>query len=193
MLVLGNPDLGNPQYDLDHAQEEALAIARIVPGATVLLRREARAAAIVRDGANYDAIHVAAHGVFDPGSPLDSALILAGDGGSDGWLRAKDLYRLRLNADLITLSACETALGKVTGGDDVVGFTRGFLYAGARAIVSSLWKVDDLATRDLMVDYYRGLQKSDKSEALRQAQLGVMRQHAHPFYWAAFQLTGRAQ
>ena len=117
----------------------------------------------------------------------------ARDADRDGWLRAKDLYRLRLNADLITLSACETALGKVSGGDDVVGFTRGFLYAGARSIVSSLWKVDDLATRDLMVDFYRGLPKLGKAESLRQAQLGVMKRLPHPFYWAAFQVTGRAQ
>jgi CHAT domain-containing protein len=97
-----------------------------------------------------------------------------------------------LNADLVTLSACETALGKVATGDDVVGFTRGFLYAGARSLISSLWQVDDQATRDLMVAFYSNLQSMTKDEALRQAQLKVKKQYQHPYYWAAFVLTGSA-
>ena len=102
-----------------------------------------------------------------------------------------ELYDPRLNADLVTLSACETAVGKVANGDDVVGFTRGFLYAGARSIVSSLWKVDDQATSILMQEFYRQLRKKDKREALRTAQLKVKNSYnAHPYYWAAFQITG---
>ncbi|MBN2567833.1 MAG: CHAT domain-containing protein, partial [Deltaproteobacteria bacterium] len=124
--------------------------------------------------------------------PLDSALLLAADSNNDGLLRAADLYNLSLNADLVTLSACETALGRVSTGDDVVGFTRGFLYAGARSLISSLWQVDDRATRDLMVHFYINLSKMSKDEALRQAQLETKEQYPHPYYWAAFLLTGSA-
>jgi len=105
-------------------------------------------------------------------------------------LRAGDLYNLSLSADLVTLSACETALGKVSTGDDVVGFTRGFLYAGTRSLIASWWQVDDEATRDLMVNFYTNLSKMSKDEALRQAQLKVKEQYSHPYYWAAFLLTG---
>jgi CHAT domain-containing protein len=192
-LILGNPDLGDPKYSLKYAQEESLSISRILPGALLLLGSEARAAYVQRNGGQFQFIHFAAHGLFDPENPLNSALLLAKDQGHDGRLRAGDLYSLNLNAELVTLSACETALSKVSKGDDVVGFTRGFLYAGSRAIVSSLWKVDDLATRDLMVGFYANLARMPKDEALRLAQFKVREKYPHPFYWAAFQLTGLTQ
>ena len=192
-LVLGNPDLGDPKFDLKFAQEEATAIAKVMPGAKVLLRGEATKGFVKTQGDQFTVLHFATHGVFDLKEPLNSALLLAKDPDSDGRLRVGDLYTLKLDADLVTLSACETALGKVANGDDVVGFTRGLLYAGASSIVSSLWKVDDLATRDLMVDFYTNLPKLGKQESLRQAQLSVKKQHDHPFYWAAFVLTGNAQ
>jgi CHAT domain-containing protein len=189
-LILGNPDLKDPAYDLKYAEEEAMALGKIIPHATVLLRNNARASVIREKGNQYRIIHFAAHGVFDPENPLNSALLLAGNGVDQGLLRAGDLYQLRLNNDLITLSACETALSAISKGDDVIGFTRGFLYAGARSIVSSLWKVDDEATRDLMVGFYKRIPRMEKDKALREAQLNVKQRYPHPFYWAAFQLTG---
>ena len=189
-LILGNPDLKNPAYDLKYAEKEALSLGKIIPHATVLLRNNARASVIREKGNHYRILHFAAHGIFDPENPLNSALLLAGNGIDQGLLRARDLYQLRLNNDLITLSACETALSVISKGDDVIGFTRGFLYAGARSIVSSLWKVDDRATRDLMVGFYKRLPRMEKDKALREAQLMVKKRYPHPFYWAAFQLTG---
>ena len=189
-LILGNPNLGNPKYDLKFAQDEALAIGKILPQSKVFLRSEATETNLRNYGSQYSFIHLAAHGTFDLDKPLNSALLLARDKDNDGLLRAGDLYNLSLNADLVTLSACETALGKVSTGDDVVGFTRGFLYAGARSLISSLWQVDDQATRDLMVAFYSNLQSMTKDEALRQAQLKVKKQYQHPYYWAAFVLTG---
>jgi len=92
----------------------------------------------------------------------------------------------------VTLSACETGLGKVANGDDVIGLTRGFLYAGARSIVASLWEVDDAATEQLMLSFYRNLSSHDKREALRLAQIETRGNFPQPMYWAAFQIVGRA-
>ena len=188
MLIMANPDLGDPRYDLKYAQAEAVAIAGLIPKTTLLLRNDAKAAVMTSAGGQFGRIHIAAHGVFDPDDPLDSALLLAGDGGGLGLLKAANLYDLNLAADLVTLSACETGLGKITRGDDVVGFTRGFLYAGAGSIIATLWQVDDRATMELMVAFYTKLLK-----APRAAQLEVRNKYPHPFYWASFQLTGNAK
>ena len=107
-------------------------------------------------------------------------------------MTVSDLYTLSWDADLITLSACQTGLGKVANGDDVIGLTRGFLYAGARSIVASLWSVDDTATEQLMVNFYRNLANNDKREALRMAQIQTRKSYPQPMYWAAFQIVGRA-
>jgi len=107
-------------------------------------------------------------------------------------LTVADLYTLRFDADLVTLSACETALGKVANGDDVIGLTRGFLYAGARSIVASLWQVDDAATKQLMLSFYGNMQTHNKREALRLAQIETRANYPDPMYWAAFQIVGRA-
>jgi CHAT domain-containing protein len=89
------------------------------------------------------------------------------------------------------MSACETGLGKVASGDDVVGLMRGFLYAGARNVLGSLWMVDDAATAGLMTRFYRHRAATGNADALRQAQLELMRQYPHPYFWAAFYLTGK--
>ncbi len=189
-LILGNPRLGDPKYDLRFAGEEALAVGRILPGSKVLLRSEATETSLKIHGGRFPIIHLAVHGTFDPDQPLHSALLLAADKNNDGVLKASDLYNLSLNADLVTLSACETALGKIAKGDDIIGFTRGFLYAGVHSLISSLWQVDDQATRDLMVDFYQNRKSMGKDEALRNAQLQLKKQYPHPYYWAAFVLTG---
>ncbi len=191
-LLLGNPDRGDISLNLQHAQEEVQAIARLEPGSTMFLGNKATVSVVTQSGEKFGRIHIAAHGIFDAVVPLNSALLLAKEGKKDGLLRASDLYRLKLNTDLVTLSACETALSKVAKGDDLLGFTRGFLYAGTKSIVASLWKVDDLATRDLMVAFYSNLSSMDKAEALAKAQREIRKKHPHPYYWAAFQLTGMA-
>jgi CHAT domain-containing protein len=193
VLAFGNPDLGNPQYDLKFAQDEAVAIAKGFPQAKVLVRKDATKTALKTLGGQFPYLHFATHGKFDPDAPLNSGLLLASDAQNDGFLSLGELYSMRLNADLVTLSACETGLGKISNGDDVVGLARGFLYAGSNAIVASLWEVDDQATSYLMTEFYANLKKGNKREALRQSQLAAKKQYQHPFYWAAFQLTGRAE
>jgi CHAT domain-containing protein len=190
LLVLGNPDLGNPQLDLPGAEQEARLLQRRVRGTQVLLRREASETALRRLGPKFKEIHFAMHGKFDAQNAMASGLYMARDAENDGILSVGELYDMQLNADLVVLSACETALGDVSHGDDMVGLTRGFLFAGTRSIVSSLWEVDDNATRDLMVAFYEQRGTHGKAGGLRQAQLAVMKKYPHPYYWAAFQMSG---
>jgi CHAT domain-containing protein len=190
ILVFGNPDLGDPRLDLAFAQKEAKAVAATWPNSKAYLRGEATEGALRRYGNSFTYIHFATHGQFDPDAPLRSALLLAPDAGSNGMLTVDKLYSLRLDASLVTLSACETGLSKVANGDDLVGLTRGFLYAGSSSIVASLWKVDDLATSHLMTRFYQELRTTDKRDALRKAQRETRELYPHPYYWASFQLTG---
>ena len=190
LLVLGNPDLGDPKLDLGFAEGEARALATIVPDSRLLVRKEASETNFRKAGSAFSRVHFATHGKFQADDPLSSGLYLARDGENDGVLTVGELYSMSLNADLVTLSACETGLGKIANGDDVVGLTRGFLYAGSRSIVASLWSVDDRATAELMKSFYAGLGKFSKHEALRQAQIKTRESFPHPFFWAAFQLTG---
>lgn len=191
LLALGNPDLEDSSLDLPGAEQEAMAIAKQSANATLLLRAKATETAVKTIGQQFSRLHFASHGIFDEKHPLNSALYLAKDEKNDGKLTVSELFDTKLNAELVTLSACETALGEVSNGDDVVGLTRGFLYAGANTIVSSLWSVDDKATNQLMQLFYQNLKAKDKRSALRQAQLNVKQAYkAHPYYWAAFQLVG---
>lgn len=192
ILAFGNPDLGDPRYDLAYAEAEAVAVAQKRSQSRVLLRKDANEAAFRQYGSGFRYLHFATHGEFNADAPLKSALLLAKDREHDGMLTVDKLYSLKLDADLVTLSACETGLGKIANGDDVVGLTRGFLYAGASSIVASLWKVDDRATSYLMTRFYDNLEGADKREALRQAQRDTLGKYGHPYYWAAFQLTGNA-
>lgn len=192
VLAFGNPDLGDPKLDLQFAEEEAKTVTRLYPASKLFTRKAASETAFKQSAASYSHIHLASHGKFHAEAPLTSGLYLAGDTANDGLLTVGELYSMSINVDLVTLSACETGLGKIANGDDVVGLTRGFLYAGSRAIVASLWSVDDKATAELMQAFYKNLVSLDKSESLRQAQIKTRQAYPHPYYWAAFQLTGRS-
>jgi CHAT domain-containing protein/Tfp pilus assembly protein PilF len=142
-------------------------------------------------------LHLAAHGIVDDERPELSgiALSLVDENGSprDGFLRLHDIYNLSLPVALVVLSACETALGKEVKGEGLVGLVRGFMYAGAPAVIASSWKVDDRATAELMTELYRGLfGGKPPAAALREAQIAVSRmpRFRHPYYWAAFELQG---
>jgi CHAT domain-containing protein len=140
-------------------------------------------------------IHLAAHGEFNPYNPLFSAIHLAGDAQNDGRLEAHEVYGLDLTAatELVVLSACQTNVGAVSAGDEVVGLNRAFIYAGTPTVIASLWNVDDAATALIMERFYTHLRSgANKGEALRQAQIEVRAKYPHPFYWAAFVLTGDA-
>ncbi len=144
-------------------------------------------------------IHFAVHAAICEQRPERSALILAldEDPAEDGLLQVREILGLQLSADLVTLSACDTGLGKQITGEGVVGLSRAFLHAGARSVTVSLWQIEDQSSAQLMAEFYRNLEGSDghgdRAEALRQAQLTVLGQggrRAHPLYWAPFVLIG---
>jgi CHAT domain-containing protein len=135
-------------------------------------------------------VHFATHGLVSEIRPADSSLVLAEGNGEDGYLRAAEIYGLELTANLIVLSGCSTATGRVTG-DGVFGLPRAFMYAGTPSIVASLWDVSDRATVSLMDRFYRELLRTgNKAGALRTAQLETRRQYPHPGLWAPFVLIG---
>jgi CHAT domain-containing protein len=175
---------------LPGALAEGEAIADLF-GATRLFEADARVQN-VREQVNGAAVlHVAAHGQSRRDAPLFSHLRL-----DDGQLTALDCLDLSLDCELVTLSACETSHAVVAAGDEPIGLTRSLLYAGARSVIQSLWRVDDRATLQLMSDLYRYLRNgAGRAEALRQAQLACLRQSStsgsgHPAFWAAFGLVG---
>ena len=191
ILAFGNPDLGDTRYDLKFAEEEARAIVQTVAGSRLFVGKEATEAALRENATAFTYLHFATHGEFDADHPLDSALILA-KASSDGFLTVSKLYSMHLDVDLATLSACDTGLGKIANGDEVVGLTRGFLFAGTSTVVASLWHVDDQATSTLMRLFYDQIKDKGKREALREAQIVTRQSFPSPYFWAGFQLTGNA-
>jgi CHAT domain-containing protein len=143
-------------------------------------------------------VHFATHGCVNEDQPQLSGLVLSlfDDKGNptDGFLRLHDIYNLNLPAELVVLSACQTGLGKDVKGEGLVGLTRGFMYAGAKRVAVSLWRVNDVATSKLMEKYYQ--QMLDKGlnpvAALRAAQIEMWQteQWKAPYYWAAFVVQG---
>jgi CHAT domain-containing protein len=189
-LVMGNPSLGDPAYNLRFAEREAREIAQIYPKSAMYLRDEASKSKAISLSPNYDMLHFAVHAEFSEGDPLSSALLLAGEERDDGRLKVGEIFSLNLKSDLVVLSACETGLGKISSGDEIIGLTRAFIYAGTPSVVTTLWKVNDRASYELMREFYSNLKTMKKSEALRQAQLKTMKAFPEPFFWAAYGLTG---
>jgi CHAT domain-containing protein len=146
----------------------------------------------------YRTIHFATHGLLDSDHPELSGLVLSmvnkqGEP-QNGFLGLQDIYNLKLRADLVVLSSCETGLGKQVNGEGLVGLTRGFMYAGSSRVVASLWNVSDIATARLMASFYKAMEqrKVPPAAALREAQLEMWKQlrWKSPYYWAAFQIQG---
>ena len=192
LLILGNPDLGQAALDLPSAQIEAQDLQAMFSKNSELFTRRAATETLLKERAfDFSHIHVASHGEFSADAPLASRLKLATDDRNDGMLTVSEIYGLRLSANLVMLSACETGLGSVSSGDDVVGLTRGFLYAGAQNVVGSLWEVDDDATADLSKLMYAAMKKGmPVAKALAEAQEQLMRKKPHPYFWAAFMDSG---
>ena len=183
------------------SREEADSIVKLAPASSTLKATgfEAnRPLAASGDLSRYRIVHFATHGLINSERPELSGLVLSllDENGrpQDGFLRMRDIYNLHLPAELVVLSACETALGKQIRGEGLVGLTRGFIYAGTERVVASLWQVDDQATAQLMQAFYRGMLKENlrPAAALRAAQIEMSRQKrwTSPYYWAGFIIQG---
>lgn len=190
ILAIGNPDLGNASLDLPFAEREAGTLRWNYPDVTILTRERATETWVRKHISEFGVIHIASHGEFDPVNPLFSAIRLAKDEKSDGRLRAEDVFGLDIRADLVVLSACQTGLGDIRSGDDVVGMNRAFIFAGTHSLMSSLWRVSDVSTAILMKQFYRNYMTYGKAESLNRAMLHVKNRYPHPGYWGAFSLTG---
>jgi len=187
---------------LQHSGAEVRAVnALFEPDSRALLGKSATESAFKQEAANYRMLHLATHGNFNKFNPLLSGLELEADEINDGSLELHEILGLRLEADLVTLSACQTGMGsghfaEIPAGDDFVGLTRAFLYAGSTTVLATLWEVDDASTMNLMEHFYRDLQAQGthggKARALAQAQRRFLasQQHRHPYYWAPFVLVG---
>ncbi|HEX8476009.1 MAG TPA: CHAT domain-containing tetratricopeptide repeat protein [Pyrinomonadaceae bacterium] len=181
-LLLGVADEQTPRV-----RDEINTLAPLFAESVALLDAEATHAAVFEHAPSADVVHLACHGQFRPDNPLFSSLRL-----SDGWLTVRDAYKLDLHCELVALSACETGVSAVAPGDELMGLARGFFSAGAPSLLLSLWTVDDAATASLMSSFYRRLSAGDRlGAALRQAQLELMREQPHPFFWSPFVLVGR--
>jgi CHAT domain-containing protein/Tfp pilus assembly protein PilF len=185
---------------LPSSRKEVEAIVSLYPQSHAYLGRDATEERAKSLGPDSGLIHFACHGLLDERFPLNSALALTlpehpAEGQDNGLLQAWEIFEsMHLDADLVTLSACDTALGKEMGGEGLVGLTRAFQYAGARSVLASLWGVADYSTARFMERFYRYLRSGKpKDEALRAAQIDQIRQKggsSHPFFWAAFELNG---
>lgn len=185
---------------LQNAREEVLSIASLFsPHSEMLVGDAATESAFKNNADQYRVLHLATHGYFNKLNPLLSGLQLEPDESNDGLLEVHEILELKLESDLVTLSACETGLGsgfftEIPAGDDFVGMTRAFLQVGSAAVLATLWEVEDRSTVDLMKSFYRNLDAAsvnkDKAAALASAQktLRSSTKYKHPYYWAPFVL-----
>ena len=187
---------------LPYTRQEAEAILALAPatGRKAALGFEAnRTAAMSDDLSRYRIIHFATHSFLDSMHPELSGIALSmldrQGKPQEGFLRSHEVFNLRLGAELVVLSGCRTGLGKEVKGEGLYGMTRGFMYAGSRRVLVSLWDVQDQATARLMTDFYRGLlgpKRPNTAAALRAAQIAIWREGRWqaPYYWAGFVLQG---
>lgn len=204
ILIVGNPTMpsvpfapGEKPQQLDSlpgAETEAKAIASLF-NTKAIIGNQATKTAIVQKMTKARIVHLATHGLLDDYKQLGvpGAIALAPSGNDNGLLTAYEILDLKLNAELVVLSACDTGRGRITG-DGVIGLSRSLITAGVPSVMVSLWKVPDEPTASLMSEFYKNIQhNSDKATALRQAMLTTMKQNPQPLDWAAFTLIGESE
>jgi CHAT domain-containing protein len=196
LVAFGTPTISTA-YALPGAEAEVRGIAPLFARNEVFLQGNATRVSFRENAAAGRVLHVATHAQADMIDPLHSRILLApatqpADGPDS--LLAKDIYNLKLNnVALVTLSACETGLGRIARGDEILGFTRAFFYAGATSLIVSMWPVADESSALTMRTFYAQLADGHEAiDALRTAQLAVLGnpRFAHPFFWAPFDLMG---
>ncbi len=181
-LILGVPDSQAPLI-----LDEVRSVAGILPDAELLVGADANEAALRDKGSHSRLIHIATHGSFRQDNPMFSGIRLGG-----AYLSLYDLYQLKLEAELVTLSGCATGLNVVAPGDELLGLIRGLLYAGAQSLLLTLWDVNDRSTADFMTRFYRRIRDGEgKASALQGAMQELRNNYPHPYHWAPFTLIGK--
>jgi CHAT domain-containing protein/Tfp pilus assembly protein PilF len=211
LLAFGNPAIGKQTTErinsvhmderldpLPEAERQVKELARLYGPSRcrIYIGAEAQEARVKAEAGGYGILHLAAHGILNDKNPMYSQVVLSqpeGDTTEDGMLEAWEVMKLDLKADLVVLSACDTARGKVGNGEGMVGLAWSFFVAGVPATVASQWSVDAASTTELMVGFHRNLERhKGKAESLRQAMLKLLngKKYNHPFYWAGFVVVG---
>jgi CHAT domain-containing protein len=192
ILAFGNPDLENEALDLHFAEQEVERIRKRISGTTVLLRQEASEAKAGEMLAGYDILHFAVRGQFFPEEILNSGLLLTPGAGQDGTLNVREIFRIRFEGRTVVLSGCDPIPDKDPEGRGLIALQRAFLSAGSPSVISTLWLSDDKAVTHLLDLFYRQLGKKEPlADAMRAAQLHLLREGYPPYVWAAFVLTGK--
>ncbi|HEX9961282.1 MAG TPA: CHAT domain-containing protein, partial [Pyrinomonadaceae bacterium] len=200
LLAFGNPSSATSGDKtnfaaLPEAARQALALRGLygAGNSRIFVGAAATEDVFKREAAKFSVLHLATHGVLDNVSPLNSYVLLAPNAAAneDGRLEAWEILEMNLPAEMVVLSACETARGQARSGEGIIGLAWSLMVAGARTVVVSQWKVESSSTTDLMTEFYKSLRQNsalDKSQALRQSALKLRRSErfAHPFYWAGF-------
>ncbi len=197
-LVALAPSVSKLQFTSGEVRAVAAAFGR---QATAIVGPKATETWFKHAAGDYDVIHFATHGFFNKANPLFSGVQLEPDAQNDGRLEVYEILGLHLRAQLVTLSACETALGsgyftEIPAGDEFVGLTRAFLSAGASTVIATLWEVNDSSTARLMESFYRRVSEDSPSLSLAIAQRSMLhgdKDHRHPYYWSAFVVVGSGQ
>ncbi|MCC5668327.1 CHAT domain-containing protein [Nostoc sp. CHAB 5784] len=206
VLIVGNPTMPKLSFQIGEkpiqlsplpgSEQEAIAIAHLLNAkAFTFIGNAATKAAIIQKMPTARIIHLATHGLqdYNVASGIPGAIALAPSGNDNGLLTAEEILKLKLNAELVVLSACDTGRGQITG-DGVIGLSRSLFAAGVPSVIVSLWSVPDAPTAELMIEFYRQLKHNqDKAQALRQAMLTMMKEHPNPKDWAPFILIGEAE
>jgi len=203
-VVVGNPTMPSVSFNtnqppqklasLPYSETEAIAIAQLL-NVEPLTGDKATKVAVLQQIEQARIVHLATHGILDDveGLGIPGSIALAPSKGDSGLLTANEIFNLKLNAELVVLSACNTGRGRITG-DGVIGLSRSFIAAGVPSVVVSLWSVPDESTANLMAEFYRQMQLTpDIAQALRKAMLVTLVKHPNPVDWAAFTLIGEAQ
>jgi CHAT domain-containing protein len=181
-LVLGIPDERAPLI-----LSEVQAVAALLPQTELFVGAQATAQVLRERGAETGLLHVATHGIYRQDNPMFSGIKLG-----DGYVNLYDLYQMRLEAKLVTLSGCATGMNSVSDGDELLGLQRGLFCAGASSLLLSLWDVHDRSTAELMQEFYRGyITSGDMAGSLRTAMHRLREKNPHPYFWAPFVLTGK--
>ncbi len=182
------PD-GEQLQQLDGSEKEAISVSSILK-TTPLIGAQADKKVVIDKMRSASIVHLATHGLLDKvNGDIPGAIAL-----TNGLLTSNEIFDLKLKSDLVVLSACDTGRGDLTG-DGVIGLSRAFAVAGVPSVAVSLWKVDDEATKELMVEFYQNWyeQRMDKAQAMRKAMLKVMKTYDKPSDWAAFTIMGEAR